>query len=286
MAGPPKKSRKESESESDGNSGDGESDSGSYDGQKEIQATFEGRNPESVDFHGIKQLLQQLFLKAHLDLTQLTDMLINQQGIGSVLKQSIDSDDDDDDEDEAMDTGEQENVFGITSVVNLRAHMETPCIKQLFTLLNQTCKQHASESVSNAVTEIVKSNSRLGFLVNERFVNVPAKLAAVMLESLHSEIERRKKKDASYDFQHYIMICKTCKNKEQGDSEFFVNDEEEMFSKAADVTFAYSVEHEADTGLGGKWNTEDKQVIPYRRILIFKAEKFKGILDKIADFTK
>nr|CAI5855271.1 unnamed protein product [Callosobruchus analis] len=285
MAGPPKKSRKESESESDGSSGDGESDSGSYDGQKEIQATFEGRNPESVDFHGIKQLLQQLFLKAHVDLTQLTDMLINQQGIGSVLKQSIDSDDDED-EDEAMDAGEQENVFGITSVVNLGAHKESPCIKQFFTLLNQMSKQHASETVSNALTEILKSNSPLGFLVNERFVNVPAKLAAVMLESLHSEIERRKKKDASYNFEYYVMICKTCKNKEQGDSEFFVNDEEEMFLKAADVTFAFSVEHESDTGLGGKWKTEDKQVIPYRRILIFKADKFKGILDKITEFTK
>ncbi|CAH2003314.1 unnamed protein product [Acanthoscelides obtectus] len=212
-------------------------------------------------------------------------MLINQQGIGSVLKQSIDSDDDDD-EDEAMDTGEQENVFGITSVVNLEAHKATPCIKQFFALLNQMSKQHAPENIANKINEILMSNNRLGFLVNERFLNVPAKLAAVMLQSLHDEIERRKKKDASYDFNYYIMICKTCKNKEQGDSEFFVNDEEDIFSQAADVTFAFSVEHEADTGLGGKWKTEDKQVIPYRRILIFKGEKFKGLLDKIAELTK
>lgn len=54
---------------------------------KEIQATFEGRNPEGQDFHGIKQLLSQLFLKAHINLGQMTDMLIGQSGVGSVLKQ-------------------------------------------------------------------------------------------------------------------------------------------------------------------------------------------------------
>lgn len=79
---------------------------------------FEGRNPEGQDFHGIKQLLQQLFLKAHIDLSQLSDMLINQVGIGSVLKQGF-SDSDDEDETEMAD---QSDVFGITSVINLGLH--------------------------------------------------------------------------------------------------------------------------------------------------------------------
>lgn len=79
---------------------------------------FEGRNPEGQDFHGIKQLLQQLFLKAHVDLTQLSDMLINQTGVGSVLKQGIS--DSDDEEDTEM--ADQSDVFGITSVINLSSH--------------------------------------------------------------------------------------------------------------------------------------------------------------------
>lgn len=86
---------------------------------QEIQADFEGRNPETQDFHGIRQLLKQLFLKAHIDLSQLTDMLIAQVGVGSVLKQSYDEDEDED-EDDAMD--DAHDVFGITSVVNLTSH--------------------------------------------------------------------------------------------------------------------------------------------------------------------
>lgn len=79
---------------------------------------FEGRNPEGQDFHGIKQLLLQLFLKAHIDLSQLSDMLINQTGVGSVLKQGLSDSDDEDD----ADMTDQSDVFGITSVINLSAH--------------------------------------------------------------------------------------------------------------------------------------------------------------------
>lgn len=86
---------------------------------QEIQADFEGRNPESSDFHGIKQLLQQLFLKAHIDLSQLSDILIAQDGVGSVLKQS--SYDDEDTEDDDM--SDVLDVFGITSVINITSHL-------------------------------------------------------------------------------------------------------------------------------------------------------------------
>lgn len=79
---------------------------------------FEGRNPEGQDFHGIKQLLQQLFLKAHIDLSQMSDMLINQAGVGSVLKQGFSDSDDEDD----TDLTDQSDVFGITSVINLGSH--------------------------------------------------------------------------------------------------------------------------------------------------------------------
>lgn len=43
---------------------------------QEIQVDFEGRNPTDGDFHGIRQLLQQLFLKAHINLSELADIII------------------------------------------------------------------------------------------------------------------------------------------------------------------------------------------------------------------
>lgn len=67
--------------------------------------------------------------------------------------------------------------------------------------------------------------------------------------------------------------------------EIFSNDEEELFLKAADVSFDFNVVNEADSGLGGKWLSEDKQVLPYRRILFFKADKLKNIINQIATFV-
>lgn len=81
-----------------------------------VTATFEGRNLEDFDFHGIRQLLLQSFLKAPIDLSQLTDILIGQHGIGSVLKQASENEDEEDENDDDIN-----DVYGITSVLNLSA---------------------------------------------------------------------------------------------------------------------------------------------------------------------
>ncbi|XP_057668893.1 protein BCCIP homolog [Diorhabda carinulata] len=281
MAGPKKKPRNPSKSGSEESENE-ESDSGTYLGQKEIQATFEGRNPESQDFHGIKQLLSQLFLKAHIDLSQLSDLLIAQNGIGSVLKQSYG---DSDDEDEDVDMNDEKDVFGITSVISLTSSKNTPCIQQFYSLLEELGQKHADESVQNTIKNIVTQH-RIGFLINERFVNIPAQISLPLFTSLSDEVDRMAKKYPYYDFEYYILICKTCRSKDNKDEEFFTNEEEEIFSKEADLTFDFCVANESDVGLGGKWLANDQQVIPYRRIVIFKADKLKNIVAKISTFVQ
>lgn len=51
-----------------------------------VNVEFEGRNPECSDFHSVKQLLQQLFLKAQVNLSDMASLLVNQRSIGSVIK--------------------------------------------------------------------------------------------------------------------------------------------------------------------------------------------------------
>jgi hypothetical protein len=53
---------------------------------QKIQVDFEGRSPVDADFHGIKQLLQQLFLKAHVNLSELAELIIRHNYVGSVVK--------------------------------------------------------------------------------------------------------------------------------------------------------------------------------------------------------
>lgn len=43
---------------------------------KEVQIEFEGRAPVDPDAQGISQLLQRLFLRAHINCNQMADLLI------------------------------------------------------------------------------------------------------------------------------------------------------------------------------------------------------------------
>uniref|UniRef100_A0A8D8W6E0 Protein BCCIP homolog n=1 Tax=Cacopsylla melanoneura TaxID=428564 RepID=A0A8D8W6E0_9HEMI len=89
MSAPTKKVARHEDMEKGDNSSDSEYDSDpaeeGYTGGEEIQVTFEGRVPSDPDFHGIKQLLKQLFLKAHINLSELTEILIGQSNIGNDL---------------------------------------------------------------------------------------------------------------------------------------------------------------------------------------------------------
>lgn len=101
----------------------------------EIQVDFEGRNPQDPDYHGIKTLLQQLFLKAHLDLGSLTDLIITQNYVGSVVKQSQDDEPGSEDDEE---DGDANDIFGITTVINVsdRQVRNSTFNKNIFYLIN------------------------------------------------------------------------------------------------------------------------------------------------------
>nr|CAD7430665.1 unnamed protein product [Timema monikensis] len=169
----------ERNSDSDNSDDSATSDIGKYVGQEEIQVDFEGRNPIDSDFHGIKQLLQQLFLKAHINLSELTDLIIGQSYVGSVVKQSELDEDDSDDGTDAND------VFGITTVVNLTEKQNLECVQQLRSLLIELCNEHATDQTNTLVRSLLGDDTRpVGLLINERFVNIPSQIAVPLLDSL------------------------------------------------------------------------------------------------------
>lgn len=253
----------------------------------EFQVDFEGRNPQDPDYHGIKTLLQQLFLKAHIDLGGLTDLIISQNYVGSVVKQSEEIDESDD-EDSIND------VFGITTVINVSDKQSTSCIQHLRDLLKQLADEHATDAVNTMIKNVLENDSaQLGLLINERFVNIPAKISVPLLENLISELKRANSKNMPFNFSYYILICKLyktedkkvgkktrSKNKNVGSepSILWSNPEEEIFAEEAIVSFEFSVEEEADSGT---WNETDDEMIPYRRVLLFEASKLQSIFDKI-----
>ena len=86
-------------------------------------------------------------------------------------------------------------------------------VQELLSLILQLSKQHSSNTVHGEITQIVSSNLCLGLILNERFINIPAKVADPLLTSLVDELERIRKKHPVYNFDYLIMICKLHKPK-------------------------------------------------------------------------
>lgn len=287
--------------EEDSSSSDTEYDSDGaeegYTGGEEIQVTFEGRAAIDSDFHGVKQLLKQLFLKAHINLSELTDVIISQSNIGSVFKQSAADEEDMDEEDEESDIND---VFGITTVVNITNKKHVECVQQLRALLNELAEEHADDRIKAFVSKILSNDAEnVGLIINERFINIPPQISVPLLQGLSKEIQSAKDKKMPYDFQYYILISKlhktdenskssTKKKKDCGDTDpdiLFTNAEEEVFDEEADLKFEFSVKADSDTALVGGWMEDDATMTPYRRVLIIPAQKMETIITKINAFV-
>nr|CAG4642753.1 EOG090X0C3Y [Evadne anonyx] len=251
---------------------------------KEIQVDFEGQIPCLEDFAGIKSLLHQLFLKAHVNLSSLTDLILAQSFVGSVLKQCFDEDDDDASDDESA----LDEVFGITTVLNLTHHKEAECIKQLTKYIIGRTHKKASSLFENPANEV-------GLLINERFINIPPQVSVPLLENLNGEIENANKEGKPFKFTHLILISKMHesvvkgpagkKKKAKDDSNIlWVNAEEEPAVEFGEILGEYSVRNESDAAVGGTWDEEDEQFDPKRRITVLKFDQLPEIMNSIKSF--
>ncbi|XP_045030779.1 BRCA2 and CDKN1A-interacting protein isoform X2 [Daphnia magna] len=203
---------------------------------REIQVEFAGQSPIAEDFHGIKSLLHQLFLKAHINLSGLTELIIQQNYIGSILQQCVDNEDIDGEEE----ANSEDEVFGVTSVINLSHHKDVECVKEV--------KQYLLEKTQKKLAGLFNNSSnQIGLLFNERFINIPPQVSVPLMENLCKEIVEAKEAGKPFDFTHFILISKlhestrkdseSKKKKAKGLDILWVNAEEEPISELKETSF-------------------------------------------------
>ncbi|KAL4708598.1 hypothetical protein ACJJTC_014206 [Scirpophaga incertulas] len=273
--------QQDSESEEEHDSGsekDSDFDSdGNYIGDKELQADFEGRNPEDCDFHGIKQLLRQLFLKSNVDLGALAEIIISQNYIGSVVKQCLDNEQGDDDDDDDGSDG----VFGITTIINITKRKDEKCIQQIRELLTTLAEENAIDSTKVLIKKILSDDSsHVGLVINERILNIPAAISAPLFSSLQTELEKAVKKNMPYTFQYLVWICKTYSMGDQATEMLYANQEEQPIANEALCSFDVDVTEQADLS---QWDYEGGSMTPFRRVVIFEGSKFNNLVRLIKE---
>lgn len=209
-----------------------------------------------------------------------------QNFIGSVICQCDDEGTESETEDDNM--VEDGTIFGITSVLNLTAKKDQPSIAQLRTYILDRAKTHASPEVQQQLKEILDSEQRhVGFLINERFINIPAQISVPLLQSLQQEIEAAKAKKMKYDFGTLLLLVKFYRKeskKGKPGEDVYTNAEDELLSDRAKFSFEYSMASETDSGMSGDWLEGDAVMTPYRKLLVLEAKKLPQLIDDIQRF--
>lgn len=257
---------------------------------EEVNVEFEAHSISDNDSDGIKKLLQQLFLKAPVNTSEMTDILIHQNHIGSVIKQAeiFDESDDEDDVDE---------VFGFISLLNLTERKGTQCTEQIKELVLSQCEKNCEQSMVEQLDKLLSDTTKpVGFLLSERFINVPPQIALPMHQQLQKELtEAQRTNKPCGKCYYYLLISKTfteaksSARKKGGSTHqkkdlMFSNAEEEFFYENSLLKFSYSVQEESDSCLGGRWSFEDVPMKPSRTVMVIPADRMNAIMDKLKEY--
>ncbi|XP_043912120.1 BRCA2 and CDKN1A-interacting protein isoform X2 [Protopterus annectens] len=223
---------------------------------EEVNVEFEAHSISDMHHDGIKKLLQQLFLKAKVDTGELTDIIIQQNHIGSVI-------------------------------------MDTEIAEQIKELILNRCQQSSPQLAKPLEMMLNDSSKPVGLLLSERFINVPPQIALPMHKQLQKELADAQKTNKPCGKCHYyLLISKTLveasksilHDSQQQKELMFVNAEEEFFYEHAALKFNYSVQDECDTGLGGRWTFQDAPMKPFRTVMIVPVDKLGEIMEKLTQY--
>ncbi|XP_012718264.1 protein BCCIP homolog [Fundulus heteroclitus] len=280
----------ESENSSDENPEDDDG-SAEEDSDEEINEVvmvdFEAHAIAPSDYNGIKKLLQQLFLKSCVDISEMTDVIIQQNHLGSVIKQAeVPEDSDDDDPDE---------VFGFISMLNLTERKGVQCVEDVKEMIVDQCEKNAPHSVTEQLEKILGDTSKpVGLLLSERFINVPPQIALPLHKQLQEEMAEAQRTNKPSGMCHYcLMISKTCKEATKSiparggapkEEYMFVNAEEEFFHEQAIIKFHYSVQEDADSCLSGRWSFDDVPMKPFRTVMVIPMDRMPTIMEKLKEY--
>lgn len=252
-------------------------------GDHELQVEFEARTAEVNDYHGISRLLGQTFRGGTGDfIPALTDFVISQRFIGSVITQSRNQEEEDEDEEDEEFDDLQNEVFGMMTLIKLGGPNPHTASKAVSDYLQAILSDKSKDlALLNGILKNVENN--VGFIISERIINIPAQISVPLYETLANEVKKATSKNLPFNFTHYVLISKilTSSNNSTSSSSnenIFINAEEEIVVPECDLTVDIK---DKEPVYRSDWGS-DNQLLEKRKILVFKA----GKMDKIVNGLK
>jgi protein BCP1 len=235
-----------------------------------------------IDFHGVKTLLRQLFdADAQLlDLSGLSDLIVEQNTIGSTCKV----------DDKAND------AYAFLTVLNASEHRAKRPIAQLIEYLCDRAK--ASVTLANKVPALLAGEkATVGVVLAERLLNMPAEVIPPMWSMMIDEIEAAVEDKEPYEFTHYLVVSrgyyevasvlderKQKKAREESKLQYFHPEDEEM-SKFAAAAGTYVFTKEDEAVADSKRAFQEMGVKPQGYMMLIEAGKFEAAVKAVGEYV-
>jgi len=255
-------SEEESFSNSESDAQDGEESS---EGELQtVQADFAFFDPKPSDFHGARLLLKTYLDSKPWDLTGFIDLILAQTTVGTIVKLADDDEEEEEGEGTAGDkTGaganDDDDLFGLISVLNLGRYAEHRCIKDLKEYLLAVCSDKDTKKQLKSLLE--EKASSVGLMVCRRFVNFPYELVPKLYDALFDEVswatedEPTQELRDSFRFKHYLLIVrmlerkipakhKAKNSKDDDEPIIYPKLEDEIFNELSSWSFTFPIRSE------------------------------------------
>jgi len=190
-------------------------------------------------------------------------------------------------------------VFGISTVINLTQRLTDEsktspsegdkAIKQMVDLLVDKSDKHGGPVQTKSLKEFLTDKEKhTGWLLNERFVNIPPQISLPLYDSLRDEMHSACAKGQKFKFDHFLLISKALKakggKKKDQDAIIFTNGEEELFQEESAFQFAFSVaDQQADAETISEAEDGETSYESWRVVMIIPAEKMEVVAEKMTD---
>ncbi|KAG2198998.1 hypothetical protein INT46_005538 [Mucor plumbeus] len=270
---------------------DGSDGEDSDDGLQDIvDVDFDFYNPDDIDYHALKKLLTQLFSSDAelLNLGDFADIMIEENQVGTTVK--VDD--------------QKSDPYAILSIINLTHQKEKEGVKQLCNYLSNKCPKK-NEALLKAVKKILSLSStdkHVGWVVSERFINMPVEIMAPMYTMLQEELKNAVKEKESYVFEWYMFISKTYKEvtsiiDEDGEEPqqkkskastsdssetFYFQSEDEIIAKYAEYQYDFKfTNNEKEQAADSRRAFSDFGIAPSRKLLLVHKSKFDDMVNEI-----
>lgn len=253
-----------------------------------LDVDFEYFDPSpTVDFHGLKTLLRQLFDVDNqlFDLSELADMILAQPLLGTTIKCD----------------GQESDPYAFLTVLNMHEHSGKAVMQQISKYLAQRAGSDATMKKFLSDSQLPDPKVRVGLILTERFINMPHQTIPPMYNMLLEEIQWANDDKEPYEFTHYLILSKTYtelaskldaeedrpqkKSKKVGSSEtFYFHPEDEVLGRHALAGCDYQYVKADETTSDSKRAFQEMGVKPQGHLILIEASKFEAATKAASEY--